>query len=72
VIDTTSWSNVTIDNTPPTISIDDDASGTPTTGDTISVIVSDATAGIAETKWIVSDNATCDATKDALLDAGTG
>ena len=60
-----------LDKTPPTISISDDASATWTNSDTISVTVDDATSGISETKYIVSDDNTCGPAKDALLDAGT-
>ena len=67
----TRTSDFTIDRTNPTISISNDADTGWTASDTIAVSVSDATAGIASTKYIISDTATCNASRDAELDAGT-
>lgn len=67
----TRTSDFTIDRTNPTISISNDADTSWTASDTIAVSVSDATAGIATTKSIISATSTCDATRDAELNAGT-
>jgi hypothetical protein len=70
VLQDTRTSNFTIDRTTPTISISDDADTSRTASDTIAVSVSDAMAGIASTKSIISATTTCNATRDTELDAG--
>ncbi|MFA7298660.1 MAG: hypothetical protein WC010_03385, partial [Candidatus Absconditabacterales bacterium] len=67
----TRTSDFTIDRTNPSISISNDADTSWTASDTIAVSVSDATAGIATTKSIISATSTCDATRDTELNAGT-
>jgi len=58
-----------IDTIKPTITISDNASASWTTVDTIT---SNPTDGIEidNTRWIISDNNTCNSTKDSLLDDG--
>jgi len=59
-----------IDTIVPTITITDNNSATWVISDTITASPSDG-IGINNTKWIISDNATCNGTKDALLNSGT-
>ncbi|EKD25231.1 MAG: hypothetical protein ACD_80C00098G0001, partial [uncultured bacterium (gcode 4)] len=67
----TRTSDFTIDKTNPSISISNNADTGWTASDTIAVSVSDATAGIASTKSIISDTVTCDATRDGELNVWT-
>ncbi len=66
-----SQDNFTVDNTNPTISINDDASTTWTNSDVINVSVDDSLSGIKETKWIISSDATCDSSKDVDLNSSS-
>lgn len=73
---TGSWGDVAsgtveIDATAPSIAISDDASGSWTNNDTISVSVSDSGSGVANTAWVARSDATCDSSIDSSLDAGT-
>ncbi|MFA6072844.1 MAG: hypothetical protein WC758_01920 [Candidatus Woesearchaeota archaeon] len=67
----TSVGIITIDSVNPVIALDNDSSGTWVNSDVINVSVSDADSGVANTRYFISDNDTCDSTVDSLLDGGS-
>ncbi|MFA4982907.1 MAG: DUF5011 domain-containing protein [Candidatus Micrarchaeia archaeon] len=62
---------IRIDSIAPAISISDDASGSWTRNDTISVGVSDGGSGVLNTTWIARPDSACGQSQDGALDSGT-
>ena len=62
---------VKIDSIFPAISISNDASGSWTRDDTISVGVGDNGSGIANTRWVARADSSCGAGQDSEIDSGT-